>query len=147
MPTFTAEVLLSGKTATGFEVPDEVVEALGRGQRPPVLLTVGPHTYRTTVARMGGRFLVPLSAENRAAAGVAAGDVVDVRIELDEEPRTVEVPPDLAEALAGDPEARARWDRLSYSHQRRHVLAVEAAKKPETRARRVQGCLDALREG
>ena len=103
---FRTVVLLNGKTATGLQVPDEIVTALGSGQRPKVRLTIGGHTYRTTVARMGGRFLVALNAENRQAAGVAAGDQVDVEIELDDAPREVEVPTDLAAALDQDPEAR-----------------------------------------
>ena len=96
---FRATVQLNGKTATGIEVPDEAVAELGQGQRPPVRVTIGSYSYRTTVARMGGRFLVSLSAENRAAAGVAAGDEVEVDLELDDAPRQVEVPADLKAAL------------------------------------------------
>ena len=144
---FTTTVELGGKTATGMEVPAEVVSALGAGKKPAVRVTVGGHTYRSTVATMGGRFLLPLSAENRTAAGVAAGDTVAVHVELDTEPRTVELPPDLAAALDADAEARRRFDSLSYSHQRRHALAVEGAKAEETRARRVAGVLAALTGG
>lgn len=147
MATFRTEVLLNGKSATGLHVPDEVVEGLGAGRRPPVRITVGGHSYRTTVAARGGRFLVPLSAENRTAAGVAAGDEVEVAIELDTEPREVEVPADLAEALAGDDAARAAFERLPYSHRRRHVMAIEEAKAPETRARRVAKALAMLTDG
>lgn len=132
---------------TGIPVPDDVVEALGQGRKPPVVVTVGGHTYRTTVASRGGQYLLSLSAANRAAAGVAGGDQVDVDIELDTAPREVEVPADLAAALASDPAARAAWDRLTYSHRQRHVLAVEGAKAAETRARRVDGVLGALRAG
>src|SRR5882757_9190199 len=107
---FSATVELGGKTATGIEVPADVVTALGPGGRPPVTVTIGGHTYRTTVARMGGRYLVPLSAENRTAAGVAAGDEVDVGIEPDTAPREVSVPDDLAAALDGP--ARAFFDGL-----------------------------------
>jgi hypothetical protein len=96
---------------------------LGAGKKPAVLITVNGHTHRSTVATMGGRFLLPLSAEHRTAAGVAAGDPVEVDVELDVEPRTVEVPADLAAALDVDPEVRRRFDALSYSLQRRHVLA------------------------
>lgn len=135
---------LGGKTATGIRVPAEVVEGLGSHRRPPVQVTVGGHTYRTTVAPMSGAYFVPLSAENRAAAGVAAGDRVTVDIELDTEPRMVEVPADLAEALARVPAARDRFRALSYSRQRAHVLSVEGAKTPETRARRVVKVLDEL---
>jgi hypothetical protein len=144
---FTTTVELGGKTATGMEVPADVVTALGAGRRPAVHVTVGVHTYRSTIATMGGRFLLPLSAENRTAAGVAAGDQVEVDVELDDAPRVVEVPADLAVALDTDPEARRRFDALSYSHQRRHVLAVEGAKAEATRDRRVAGVLAALLDG
>jgi hypothetical protein len=97
---FRATVELGGKTATGIQVPAEVVTGLGSHRRPSVRVSVGGHTYRTTVAPMGGAYFVPLSAENRTAAGLAAGDQVDVDIELDTEPREVTVPADLAAALA-----------------------------------------------
>ncbi len=144
---FSTTVELGGKTATGMEVPAEVVTALGAGKKPPVQVTVNGHTYRSTVATMGGRFLLPLSAENRTAAGVAAGDAVEVDVELDTAPRTVEVPADLSAALDADPQVRGRFDALSYSQQRQHVLAVEAAKADATRARRVAGVVAALTGG
>jgi hypothetical protein len=144
---FRTTVELGGKTATGFEVPDEVVEALGSGKRPAVTVTVNGHTYRSTVARMGGRYLLPLSAENRAAAGLQAGDEVDVELALDTAPRVVEVPPDLAAALDAEPAVRAAWEKLSYSHQRQHVLAIEQAKAAETRQRRVAKAVEMLRAG
>jgi hypothetical protein len=144
---FRATVELGGKTATGIEVPDDVVAVLGSGSRPPVTVTVGGHSYRTTVARMGGRFLVPLSAENRTAAGVAAGDQVDVDIEPDTAPREVEVPPDLAEALAGDDAARATFDGLSFTHRKEWVRWVEEAKKADTRATRLAKTVEALHAG
>jgi hypothetical protein len=133
---FRATVVLGGKTATGIEVPESVVEALGSGKRPAVTATVAGHTYRTTVAPMSGSYWIPLAAEHRTAAGVSAGETVEVTLELDTAPRTVEVPDDLAAALqaAG---ARAVFDALSYSGQRRHVLAVEGAKGAETRRRRI----------
>jgi hypothetical protein len=134
-------------TATGFEVPAEVVDALGTGKKPPVRVSIGGHTYRSTVAVMGGRYLLPLSAENRAGAGVTAGDEVDVDIELDTEPREVVVPADLTAALEGDLAAREAFERLSYSHRRRHVMAIEEAKTPVTRQRRVAKALEMLREG
>jgi hypothetical protein len=144
---FRTTIELGGKTATGLEVPAEVVEALGAGKKPPVRVTIGGHTYRSTVAVMGGRYLLPLSAENRTAAGVAAGDDVDVEVELDREPREVTVPADLAAALDDDAPAREAFQRLSYSHRRRHVLAIEDAKTPETRQRRVAKALEMLRDG
>lgn len=147
MPHFHATVILGGKTATGIQVPDTVVEELGAGKRPPVRVTIHGYTYRTTVAPMGGEFWIPLAAEHRTAAGVQAGDEVEVQLELDTEPRAVAVPDDLAAALAADATAKAAFDKLSYSNQRRHVLAVEDAKTPETRQRRVEKVLAALREG
>jgi hypothetical protein len=135
---FRATVILGGKTATGIQVPDEVVEQLGAGKRPPVRVTINGYTYRTTVAPMGGDFWIPLSAENRAGAATAAGEEITVEIELDTEPRSVEVPADLAAALDADPAAQEAFAKLSYSNQRRHVLSVEDAKTPETRQRRIE---------
>jgi hypothetical protein len=143
---FRATLQLGGKTATGIEVPAEVVEGLGAGKRPAVRVTIKGHTYRTTVAPMGGRFMLPVSADNRTSAGVAAGDEVDVDIALDTEPREVSVPPDLAEALDAEPDAKRYFDGLSYSHKLRHVLAIEGAKTAETRQRRVAKAVSALRE-
>jgi hypothetical protein len=143
---FTTTIELHGKTATGMAVPPEVVDALGGGKKPAVSVTVAGYTYRSSIASMGGRFLIPLSAERRAAAGVGAGDEVEVDVELDTEPRTVEVPADLAAALDAEPAARARFDALPYSHQLRHVLAVEGAKAEATRARRVAAAVAMLLE-
>ena len=128
-------------------MPDDVVAALGAGRRPAVRVSVGGHTYRSTVASRGGRFMVPLSAEHREAAGVAAGDEVDVDLELDTEPREVAVPPDLAEALDGDEEARRVFEGLPYSHRLRWVLSVEDAKTEQTRKRRVVKAVEGLRAG
>ncbi|MGH9252444.1 MAG: YdeI/OmpD-associated family protein [Acidimicrobiales bacterium] len=144
---FRATIRLGGKTATGIQVPAEIMESLGSSRRPPVRVTINGHTYRSTVAVMGGQFMLPVSAEQRTNAGVAAGDEVDVDIELDTEPREVTVPPDLAEALDGDADAKRFFDGLSYSHKRRHVLAVEDAKTAETRQRRVAKAVSMLREG
>jgi Bacteriocin-protection, YdeI or OmpD-Associated/Domain of unknown function (DUF1905) len=142
---FESVVELGGKTATGIPVPDEVVAAIGPSQRPPVVVTVNGHSYRTTAVRMGGRFLVPLSAENREAAGVAAGDDITVDIEPDTAPREVELPPDLEAAL--DDRARAAYDALSFTHRKEWVRWVEEAKKPETRATRIAKTVTGLREG
>ena len=144
---FRATIRLGGKTATGIQVPAEIVESLGSSRRPPVRVTINGHTYRSTVAVMGGQFMLPVSAEQRENAGVAAGDEVDVDIELDTEPREVTVPPDLAEALDGDADAKRFFEGLSYSHKRRHVLAIEDAKTAETRQRRVAKAVSMLREG
>ncbi len=144
---FHAIVELGGKTATGIAVPDNVVAALGSGKRPPVRVTIGAYSYRTTVAPMGGRFFVPLSAENRAAAGVAAGDELDVDIELDDEPREVVTPDDLAHALALDHSAQTFFNGLAYSHRKEWVRWIEDAKKAETRAARVAKAVTSLHDG
>lgn len=144
---FTALLELGGKTATGIRVPPEVVAALGPSKRPAVQVTLNGYTYRSTVAVMGGVFLLPVSAEVRAHAHIAAGDTVDVDVEVDTEPRTVEVPADLAQALAADDTARQFFESLSYSNQRRLVLAIEGAKAAETRQRRVASTVAGLHAG
>ena len=142
---FRSTVELGGKTATGIEVPEDVVAALGGSKRPAVTITINGYAYRTTVARMGGRCLVPLSAENRSGAGVAADDEVDVDIALDTAPRTTELPADLAAAL--DDAARKHYGGLAPTHQKEWVRWVEEARKPETRAIRIEKTAQALREG
>ncbi|QKE84324.1 YdeI/OmpD-associated family protein [Arthrobacter sp. NEB 688] len=141
---FTTELEATGGTTTGFVVPDEVVEALGGGRRPKVAASVAGHTWRTSIAAMGGRFLLGASAAVREAAGIAAGETHTVTVVLDDAPRTVEVPEDLAAALAADADAARAWEALTYSAQRRHAEAVLAAKKPETRARRVESVVASL---
>ncbi|MGH2444776.1 MAG: YdeI/OmpD-associated family protein [Candidatus Limnocylindria bacterium] len=144
---FHTTILHSGKTATGIQVPDEIVEALGSGKRPPVTVTINGFTYRSTVAVMDGAYMVGVSAENRAGAGVAGGDEVDVDIELDTAPREVAVPDDFAAALDAEPKARATFDGLSYSNRSWHVLQVTGAKTDETRQRRIAKSVATLREG
>ena len=142
--TFTATLETNGKTATGIEVPESAVEQLGKGKKPPVTVTIGSHSYPSTVAVMGGRFMLPVSAENRAKAGLTAGDEVEVTLVLDDAPRQVEVPKDLADALATDPVAKAFFDGLSFSLQRYHVEQVTGAKTAETRQRRIEKSLSLL---
>jgi hypothetical protein len=144
---FRATIQLAGKTATGIRVPGEVVASLGASKRPPVRVTINGHTYRNTVAPMGGVFMIGVSAENRKATGVQAGDEVDVDIELDVEPRVVAVPPDFADALDRVAHARRLFDRMSYSNKLRHVLSIEQAKTAETRQRRIAKAVSTLREG
>ncbi|MBD7980725.1 YdeI/OmpD-associated family protein [Oerskovia merdavium] len=142
---FRTTILQSGKTATGLPVPDDVVTALGAGKRVPVRVTLGGHTYRSSVAPHQGRFMIALSAENREAAGVSGGDEVDVEIEVDDAPREVTVPDDLAAALTA--EARAAFDGLSFSRRRALVEPIEAAKTPETRQRRIDKAVAELAPG
>ena len=144
---FRTTVRQSGKTTTGIQVPDEVIEALGSGKRPAVKVTVNGYTYRSTVAVLGGVYMVGLSAQHRAAAGVAGGDEVDVDLELDTAPREVAVPADLAAALDAEPAARRAFDGLSYSNKSWHALQVDGAKTEETRQRRIAKSVAALKQG
>ncbi|HEY8177948.1 MAG TPA: YdeI/OmpD-associated family protein [Candidatus Limnocylindria bacterium] len=144
---FRATLETEGKTATGINVPAEVVDALGGGRRPRVTVTINGHTYRSSVAVLGGRYMLGVSAENRAAAGVEGGQDVDVELELDTAPREVTVPPDFASALAAEPAAQATFDGLSYSNRSWHVLQIGGAKTDETRQRRIAKSVEALRAG
>jgi hypothetical protein len=143
---FKAILRLEGKTATGFEVPPEIVAALGASKRPPVRVTLGGYTYRTTIAPYSNVFMIGVSAEHRQGARVRAGDKLEVELELDTEPRQVSLPPDFSVALAGDAGARLFFAGLSYSNRRRVVLSIEDAKTPETRQRRILKALGALHE-
>jgi hypothetical protein len=142
-----AELEQGGKTAVGFAVPEEVVLALGKGKRPPVTVTIKGYTYRNTVAVMGGRYMIGVSAENRAAAGVAGGETHDIDLELDAAPREVELPPDFQAALAGDDAARRTFEALSPSNKGWHVSSIEGAKSDETRQRRIAKSVASLHEG
>jgi hypothetical protein len=144
---FRTTIQCSGKTATGIQVPDHVVDELGSGKRPAVKVTINGYTYRSTVAVMGDVYMVSVSAENRAGAGVGVGDEVDVEMELDTAPREVTVPADFALGLDAEPEARLTFDSLSYSNKSWHVLQVEGAKTDETRQRRIDKSIGILREG
>jgi Bacteriocin-protection, YdeI or OmpD-Associated/Domain of unknown function (DUF1905) len=144
---FHSTLELGGKTATGIPVPPEVVAALGSHKRPAVRVTLGSHSYRSTVAPMRGRFMLPVSAENRALAGVEAGDELDVEIELDTAPRELVVPADFATALDAAPEARERFDALSFSRRQWFVLGIEGAKQEATRKHRIEKAIVTLREG
>lgn len=141
---FRAVLETNGKTATGIEVPAAVVDALGSSRRPAVTVTIRDYSYRSTIASMGGRFLIPVSAEVRNDVGVTAGDELDVDVELDTAPREVAVPDDLAAALTAAGVSDV-FDRLPYTHRKEHVRAVEDAKKPETRQRRIDKAIEMLR--
>jgi hypothetical protein len=142
---FRAKVIPSGN-ATGVEIPPDVMKALGSGPRPLIAVTVNGHTWRSRVALMRGQCLVGISAANRAASGIAEGDVVEVDLQLDAEPRVVPEPPDLAKAMDDDPEARAAFDRLPYGLKRRHVAAIEEAKASEVRQHRIARLVTAMRQ-
>jgi len=144
---FEAELELAGKTATGISVPPEVVESLNAGKRVPVVVTIKQHSYRTTVAPYNGRYLIPVSAENREAAGITAGERITVGIAVDSAPRKVTVPDDLSKAFKQSKAAREFFAGLSFSHQREYVQWIESAKRPETRTTRVTKTIELLEQG
>jgi hypothetical protein len=133
-----------GNTA-GFVVPDDVVEELGGGRKPKVVVTIGKHTWRSSIVNMGGQFMLGVSMANREAAGVAAGQTLDLEVVLDTAPRTVDVPDDLAAELDVDAAARAAWATWSFTRQNEVARLLTEAKKPETRTRRLEKVLAELR--
>ena len=141
MPKFKTTIMQAeGMDATGIVVPDAVVEKLASGKRPKVAVTLNGYTYRSTVAVMGGQFMLPLAKAHREAAGVKPGQKVEITLELDTAPREVEIPKDFAAALkkAG---LRAAFDKLAFTHRKEHIRAIEEAKAAETRARRIDKAL------
>jgi hypothetical protein len=144
---FRTTILSAGKTAAGIQVPTDVLDALGTSRKPAVKVTINGFTYRSTVATVDGRFMVGVSNDVRKAAGVVAGETVDVELELDTEPREVVVPADFAAALDAEPAARSFFDGLSYSNKRRFVLPIDDAKTAETRQRRIESSVVKLRDG
>lgn len=141
---FRTVIELQGNN-TGILVPDAVIDELGAGKRVPVVVTVGATTYRSTITPMGGRFLIALSAANRAAAGVAGGDEVEVELEVDTARRVFPLPPELEQALAGDEQALAAYGALSFSRQRALAEPIALAKTDATRDKRLAAALEALR--
>ena len=145
--SLTGELVTRGPAAA-FVLDDDQVAAVGEGaKRFPVVATVNGYTWRTSVARMRGEFLVGLNKEVRTGAGVQAGDTVSLELKLDSEPRTVEVPPALAEALDTDPEAKATFEGLAFTHRKEFARWIEEAQREETRARRITQALDMIRTG
>jgi hypothetical protein len=140
--------LVARGPAAAIVLDDEQVAAIGEGpKRFPVVATVNGYSWRTSVARMGGEFLIGLNRTVREAAGVQAGDTVEVAVELDTAPREVEVPEALAAALAADPAAAAAFERLAFTHRKEYATWIAGAKREETRARRVDQALEMLRQG
>ncbi|MFC4068163.1 YdeI/OmpD-associated family protein [Actinoplanes subglobosus] len=144
---YRGELEQTGGNTTGFRIPDEFVAGLGGGGRPKVVVRVGGFEFRSSIARMGGEYWLGVSAERRAAGGLEGGQVYELEIGLDDAPRTVEVPEDLAAALAAEPEVKAFWESVSFSNQRWHAEQLTSAKTAETRARRLAKSLDLLRAG
>ncbi len=144
---FTA-VLVPRGPAAAVVLDDDQVSTVGDGaKRFPVVATVNGYTWRTSVTRMRGEFLLGLSRAVREEARAEAGDTVEVELALDTAPREVEVPAVLANALAGDPAASARFDALAYTHRKEYIRWIEEAKRDETRERRITQALEMLREG
>jgi hypothetical protein len=143
---FRATILQAGKTATGIQIPDEVIAKLGTSKRPPVRVTIKGYTYRSTVAVMAGKFMVGVNAENREKAEVAGGDKVEVEIALDTELREVTVPADFAIMLSRNAKVREHFDGLSHSKKKALVQGIEEAKTVETRQRRIDKALADLKE-
>jgi hypothetical protein len=144
MPTFHTTILGSGGNTAGIKIPPEVVESLGSGKKPAVKVTINGKSYRSTVAVMGGDYLVGVSAENRAIVGVKAGDEVDVTLDLDTEPRVYELPEDLAAALATKPGATEAFHASAPSKRKEFVRQVTDAKTQETRERRIAKIVEQL---
>jgi Bacteriocin-protection, YdeI or OmpD-Associated/Domain of unknown function (DUF1905) len=144
---FTRELLARGPAAAFVLTDDEVAEVGEGAKRFPVEATVNGYTWRTSVARMRGEYLVGLNREVREGAGVQAGDTVEVALELDAAPREVDVPPALAAALAGDDAARAAYEKLAYTHRKEFARWIAEAKREETRERRVTQALEMLKLG
>jgi hypothetical protein len=145
--TLTATLVPRGPAAA-VVLDERQVATIGEGaKRFPVVATVNGYTWRTTVTRMGGEFVLGLNRSVRTEAGVEAGDTVEVKIELDQGPREVEVPQALADALAADDEARAGFEQLSYTHRKEYARWIEEARRDETRQRRVTQALERLRQG
>ena len=136
---FNTIVKSEGKTAAGIVVPPEIVEALGSGRNPKVKVSVNGYTFRGTVQVSNGRFMLSFSSDKREASGVKGGDQVEVTVELDTEPRTVEVPEDLRAALSAKAGAMEAFEALAYSRRKEFVRQVNEAKAQETRARRISG--------
>ena len=139
------ELERTGANTAGFRIADKVVEELGGGRRPKVVVTVGPHTWRSSIANMGGEFWLGVSKENREAAGVTAGETLDLELALDTAARTVDVPDDLAAELARDPAVRTAWAGWSFTRRKEAARQLTEARKPETRERRLLKVLAELR--
>jgi hypothetical protein len=141
--TFHTTILKTGQNTTGIQVPEEVIEKLGGGKQPLVRVTVKKYTYRSAVAVMSGKYMIALSAENRQAAGIQGGEEADVTLELDLEPRTVQLPKDLEAALKKAGAINA-FENSAPSMRKEYVRQVEEAKAQETRERRIAKIVEKL---
>lgn len=143
---FKTKIVQSGNN-TGIHVPDEIIERIGAGKKPPVVITLKKYTYRNTVAVMGGKYMVSLSAEHRTNAHVSGGEELEINIELDTEPRTVDIPQDLQKALNKNVVAKKNFEALSPSKKKYLVLDITSAKTEETKIRRIEKAIQSLPAG
>jgi len=141
---FKTTILQFGNN-TGIDVPEEIVLGFGHGKKPPVVITIHDYTYRSTIAVMGGKYLVSLSAEHRKNAKVAGGDDVEINIELDTEPRTVELPDDFSQILDINKSAKINFEKLSQSKKKAIILSITDAKTEETRQKRIEKAIETLK--
>lgn len=144
--TFRTTILQIGNN-TGICIPDEIVEKLAAGKKPPVIVTINNYTYRNTIAVMGGKFMIGISADIRSKTGLKGGDEVTVTLELDTQPREVILPADFKEMLDKNPQAKQFFEQLSYSNKQRYVLPIGQAKTAETRQKRIEKAIQDLSEG
>ena len=144
---FKTTLLQAGKTATGIEVPAKIVESFGAGKKPPVRVAINGYTYRNTIAVMGGVYMVGVSAEHRKGAGIEGGQEIEVTIELDSDPREVELPTEFQKALNKNAAAKKTFDALSNSKKKAIVIPIKDAKTDETRDRRIEKSIALLKEG
>jgi len=147
MAVFKTTILSTGKNTTGIVIPAAIIEELGAGKKPPVKVTLNGYTYRSTVAVMGGKFMVGVSSSVRTESGVKGGDTYNVTIELDTEERKVTLPDALKKALDENPAAKQFFESLSYSKQRIHADSIASAKTPETLRRRIEKSVVELNAG
>jgi hypothetical protein len=143
---FATTVAATGNN-TGIVVPGQLIERLGAGRRPAVIVNVNGYEYRNTVAVMGGKYLISISAAVRKESGIKGGDPIHVTLTLADTPREVAVPDDFAAALSADAAAGAFFAKLSNSLQRYHVDNINGAKTAETRQRRIEKAISLFREG
>lgn len=136
--TFKTELLLAGKTATGVEVPAEIVETLGNGKHPLVKVTINGYTYPSSISVRNGIFMIPVSAEVRENAGIKSGEMIEVSVVLDNQPRIIEVPADFQNVLDKSPAAKQYFETLSNSNKKYFIGSIEQAKTEETRKRRIE---------
>ena len=144
---FSTILLQAGKTATGIKIPEEIIEKLSAGKKPAIKVTINGFTYRSTVAVMGGAYMVGVNAENREGAKVKGGDKIEVTIQLDTEERVVEVPVELQKVLNKDSAMKKYFESLSYSKKKLLAQPIKDAKTEETKVSRIEKAIKALKQG